>query len=182
MSESDFLTKARHFLSNPLFVFFWGIVFAASQLTLYFITKEIGPVAIVKLQLAGFKASYYLALFKEWDSAGLMPFYKAHFIFDNMHWLWYSLFLGGLIAYLMEKQKISCEFNYLLIIPVVAGFCDLFENTMQHLFLSGDNYSMIIDPLPMLSTFASLCKWLFSFLSVVLIVALGLKNKFSRVD
>ena len=181
MIESVSLAKVRRLFSSPLFVIFWGVVFTASQLTLYFITKELGPDAIIKLQLAGFKASYYMTMFKEWENAGLMGFYNAHFIFDDFHWLWYALFLSGLIAFLMEKCKIVAEFNYLLVIPFIAGLCDLFENTMQHLFLSGDNYAMIIDPLPMLSTFASISKWLFSFLSIVLIVALILRSKYRNV-
>lgn len=65
-------------------------------------------------------------------------------------------------------------------LPLGAGLLDWFENRLQQIFLSTADFSMIVDPLPLISTLASDMKWLFSAiylpLSIILIVRLFLKK------
>ncbi len=180
MVETSFLDQVRRWLANPMFVFFFGSVCFVSQLALYAIVKDIGAGEIIKLQLAGFKASYYLAVFADWKANGLMDNYAAHFLFDDIHWLWYTLFLTGLLSCLMEKCNTDNEFNFILLLPLAAGLCDAFENTMQHIFLMPENYPMLYDPLPMLSTFASLGKWLLILFVLVLVFVLMIRARVEK--
>ncbi len=165
------LQNLREQLAQPWLVATFGIIYAISQAAIIIIVKPIEQ-AFVKLQTTGTTAAHYLTTFKEWESTGGMAAYKAHFIFDNIHWLWYSMLFLTLLSYLFERHKISGRYNWVLLLPPASGFFDWFENHLQHVFLSTPDFSNIVDPLPLFSTIASDLKWLLALCYVVLSVVL----------
>lgn len=166
----------RKKLSNPWLILIFGLVSLMSQLVIALVLEKIGIKTLLLLQISVFSADEYIQIFNQWTQQGLMPFYQAHFIFDNIHWLWYSLFLSTLLAASLEKANIAPRFDFVLAIPFVAGICDVFENRIQLVFLSNPNFLSIIDPLPLLSTCASLTKWILAIITFALIAYFQIKR------
>ena len=139
---------------------------------------------MIKLQVSGTSVADYLAVFGAWEASGDMAFYRAHFLFDDFHWVWYTIFLTALLCRLFDRFDISNERNWFLLLPLASGLLDWYENHLQHVFLSSVDFSTIIDPLPLYSTLASDVKWLLSILylgtAVVLVARLALGRKRSE--
>lgn len=172
------LRTARTFLAHKGLLAFFGAIYAVSQVIIAVVVDPLVPERMVGLQVTGFAVSDYLTTFAAWTSEGTMPFYHAHLIFDDVHWIWYSIFLSVALALSLEAAKLSDRWNIVLTFPLIAGVNDWFENGLQHVFLSGANYQMIVDPLPAISTTASIIKWIFflgSFLLIGLIQASRLR-------
>jgi hypothetical protein len=53
--------------------------------------------------------------------------------------------------------------------PFAAGLLDCLENSLQYVFLLDPGYATIVDPLPAISTAASIVKWLLALASTVLV-------------
>lgn len=164
--------SARAFLSHGGLLAFFGGVYVVSQVIIATILDPMVPERVVRLQVTGFTAADYLAAFAAWDAEGKMPFYHAHLIFDDIHWVWYAIFLSVALACSLDAARLSDRWNIVLTFPLIAGINDWFENGLQHVFLSGTGYQMIVDPLPAISTTASIIKWILfvgSFLLIALI-------------
>ncbi len=170
------LRSARTFLSNKSLLALFGAVYLVSQVIIAVIIDPLLTERMVGLQVTGFTPADYRATFAAWEAEGLMPFYHAHLIFDDIHWVWYTIFLSVCLALSLDATHMSERWNIVLVFPLVAGINDWFENGLQHVFLSTPDYQMIIDPLPMISTTASIIKWIFAIGSIILIGALQLRR------
>ena len=111
-----------------------------------------------------------------------MPFYRSHLIFDDIHWIWYSVMLTSLMALAMNAADSPPQRNPLLLMPLIAGLCDALENSMQKVFLSDPNFATVVDPLPLISTIASIIKWSFVMLSLLTILATWLDGRRRRAS
>jgi len=80
------------------------------------------------------------------------------------------------LALSLDAARLSDRWNIVLIFPLIAGINDWFENGLQHVFLSGTDYQTIIDPLPAISTSASIIKWIFFLGSFLLIGGMQLRR------
>ena len=171
---NDVLAPAslRHELGRTWLVVFFGIVYMISQVTILVILDPIAD-AMIKLQTTGFSASDYLTVFRIWDGSGGMPSYRAHFILDDYHWIWYSLWFTSLLCWLYERQDLTHKHNWVLVLPLASGLLDWYENHLQHVFLSAPDFATIVDPLPLFSTIASDVKWLLAAIYIVLSVVLA---------
>ena len=149
----------------------FGTIYLVSQIVIANIADHVGPEEILALQTTGFSASDYRAAFARWDAAGTMPFYRAHFVFDDLHWLWYAIALGALLALGLDAARLSRRWNAVLLMPFAAGLLDCLENGLQHVFLLDPGYVTIVDPLPAMSTIASITKWVLALASTVLVAA-----------
>ena len=173
MKDAFSLATIRCELGRPWLIALFGIAYVISQATIIVI---LGPIedAMIKLQTTGFSASDYLTVFRAWDASGEMALYRAHFILDDYHWIWYAFLFTTLISWLFERQEIAHKYNWVLLLPMASGLLDWYENHLQHVFLSTSDYSTIIDPLPLFSTLASDVKWIFALayigLTLILIV------------
>ncbi len=180
MKDAFSLVTIRSELGRPWLIVLFGIAYVISQATIIVI---LGPIedAMIKLQTTGFSASDYLTVFRAWDASGEMALYRAHFILDDYHWIWYALLFTALLSWLFERQEIAHKYNWVLLLPMASGLLDWYENRIQHIFLSAGDYSTIVDPLPLYSTLASDVKWAFALayfgLSLVLIVKCWLRRK-----
>ncbi len=153
----------------------FGVAYVISQISIILI---LGPIeeAMIVLQVSGFSADDYLAVFNSWDESGGMAFYRAHFILDDVHWIWYAGLFTTALCRLFDKHQISVRYNWLLLLPLASGLLDWYENQMQHVFLSSQDYQTIIDPLPLMSTLASDTKWFLSAIYIGMILVLLLRR------
>lgn len=166
------LAKAREILARKGLLALFGSVYVVSQLVIAILVHPLGTRRMVELQLTGFSAAEYARTFAAWEAAGTMPFYRAHLVFDDLHWIWYAIALSALLASALNAARLSGRWNVVLLFPPLAGIQDCIENGLQHVFLSEPSYSTLIDPLPAISTAASTGKWILVIASFVLIGAL----------
>lgn len=165
------LRSARTFLAHKGLLAFFGAIYVVSQIIIVTVLDPLVPERMVALQVTGFAASDYVAMFSAWQAEGKMSFYHAHLIFDDVHWIWYSIFLSVALAVSLDAARLSERWNIVLTFPLIAGVNDWFENGLQHVFLSGADYQMIVDPLPAICTTASIIKWIL-FLGSFLLIGL----------
>lgn len=166
------LSMMRSRLGTKNAVIILSVVYLISQVVIGTILEQIGGPEVMKLQVTGWSAEIYQATFADWQARGLMDYYHAHFIFDDIHWLWYALSLTALLAAVMNRAGKPQSWNILLALPFVAGLCDLLENSIQHVFLVSPAGTTIVDPLPAISTLASITKWGLAFGLIALVLVL----------
>ena len=175
------LDNIRQQLGRTWIIVLFGVAYVVSQVTILIV---LGPVehAMLKLQLTGFSAADYVSVFNAWEASGDMAFYRAHFILDDVHWIWYSVLFTALLSRLFDQCEIPSSRNWFLLLPLASGLLDWYENRLQHVFLSSDDLAMIIDPLPLYSTLASDIKWLLAlaYMGVTIVLAVRLKMKSSH--
>ena len=178
MNETLNLPHLRASLARPWLIILFGVAYGISQITIIVILEPISD-AMIRLQIGGFAASDYIAVFNAWDASGLMASYRAHFVLDDVHWIWYTGLFTALLCWLFERHRIADRHNWLLLLPLASGLLDWYENRLQHVFLGSADYSTIVDPLPLFSTVASDFKWLLSLAYIGLSVALLLRRRTS---
>ena len=171
------LDHLRRELGRTWIIVLFGIAYLVSQVTIIII---LGPIedAMMKLQTTGTSVTDYLAVFGAWQASGDMAFYRAHFLLDDFHWIWYTIFVTASLCRLFDRFQISSGRNWFLWLPLASGLLDWYENRLQHVFLSSTDFAAIIDPLPLYSTLASDVKWLLAIAylgtTVVLVARLAL--------
>ncbi len=170
------LRSMRAVLSHKGLLALFGAIYVVSQVIIATIVDPLVPERMVGLQVTGFTPADYIAVFSAWEGEGVMTFYRAHLIFDDIHWVWYTVFLTVCLALSLDAAKLSDRGNVVLVFPLIAGINDWFENGLQHVFLSAPDFQMIIDPLPAISTTVSIIKWIFFIGSFLLIVLLQLRR------
>ncbi len=175
-SNTLVISRVRAALGKTWLIALFGIVYLLSQVAILIIVEPLGS-QFPKLQCLGFTAEQYLAVFRHWEETGVMAAYRAHFIFDDVHWLWYAAFFTFVLCRLFERERLSHRLDWVLLLPLASGLLDGFENALQHVFLSSADFSTIVDPLPLLSTLASLGKWALVSGYVVLTVALLVRGR-----
>ena len=175
------LDNLRQQLGRNWIIVLFGIVYLVSQITILIV---LGPVehAMFTLQLTGFSATDYVSVFSAWEASGDMARYRAHFILDDVHWVWYSVLFTALLSRLFERCEIPSGRNWFLLLPLASGLLDWYENRLQHVFLSSNDLAMIVDPLPLYSTLASDLKWLLViiYLGATVVLAVRLKLNSNR--
>ena len=173
------LNNLRQELGRTWIIVLFGIAYLVSQVTIIMI---LGPIedAMMKLQMTGTSVIDYTSVFGAWEASGDMALYRAHFLLDDFHWVWYTIFLTALLCRLFDRFEISSERNWFLLLPLASGLLDWYENRLQHVFLSSADFSTIIDPLPLYSTLASDVKWALALLylgtTIVLLARLALES------
>lgn len=181
MEVSGAVASLRRRMALPSWlVALLAAVYAASQVTIAIILHPLGA-SIARLQCCAFTADAYVATFRAWEASGVMSAYRAHFLLDDIHWIWYSVLATALLCRLFERQRVPHRYNWVLVLPLLSGLCDAYENHLQHVFLSAPDFSTIVDPLPLQSTLASDAKWTlalgYALLIAVLLVRGGLRER-----
>jgi len=175
------LSRLRGTMGQTWLIALFGIAYLISQVTILIILEPLGD-QFAKLQCFGFSAERYVTVFRSWEETGMMTAYRAHFFLDDVHWIWYAAFFSFLLCRLFEHNRLSHRYNWILLLPLASGLLDWYENQLQHLFLSSDDFSTIVDPLPLLSTLASDIKWALAFVYVLLTAVLLLGRWFRRAS
>lgn len=175
------LDNLRQQLGRTWIIVLFAIAYVISQLTILII---LGPIehAMLKLQLSGFSAADYVVVFSAWEASGDMAYYRAHFILDDVHWIWYSVLFTALLCWLFDRSEIPSNRNWFLLLPLASGLLDWYENRLQHVFLSSTDLAMIFDPLPLYSTLASDLKWMLAltYMGATIVLAARLKMNSNR--
>jgi len=180
MTNGISLDYLRRELGRTWIIVLFGIAYLISQVTIIII---LGPIedAMLHLQITGTSVADYMSVFGAWEASGDMAFYRAHFLLDDFHWVWYTIFFTALLSRLFDRFEISSERNWFLLLPLASGLLDWYENHLQHVFLSSADFTAIIDPLPLLSTVASDVKWVLALLylgtTIVLVARLAFGGK-----
>jgi len=174
------LDSLRRELGRTWIITLFGIAYLVSQVTIIIILGPIEDV-MLKLQMTGTSVADYMSVFGAWEASGDMAFYRAHFILDDVHWIWYTIFFTALLCRLFDRFEISSTRNWFLVLPLASGLLDWYENRLQHIFLSAEDFTTIIDPLPLYSTLASDVKWVLALLylgtTIVLVTRLAFDGK-----
>lgn len=173
MSLGTLLSALRHHGSHGWIAFAFGTIYLISQGTIAALLENLGALELLMLQVSAVTAERYHEVFAQWDIQGLMPFYRAHFMIDNIHWVWYTGLLLTLLAISLEAANAPSRLNAVLVAPIVAGLCDVLENSVQQIFLSDAAYATVVDPLPLISTLASITKWSLVTFSITTIAMLA---------
>jgi hypothetical protein len=176
MTKLPNLKAVRAFLSHKGMLLLFGAIYVVSQVIIATVVDPLGPERMVGLQVTGFAPADYIATFSAWKAEGVMDFYHTHLIFDDVHWIWYTIFLSVALALSLDAARLPDRWNVILTFPLIAGINDWFENGLQHVFLNADGYPMVIDPLPAISTTASIIKWVFFLGSFLLIAGIQLSR------
>jgi len=180
MTNCISLENLRRELGRTWIIALFGIAYLISQVTIIII---LGPIenAMLQLQITGTSVADYMSVFGAWEASGDMAFYRAHFLLDDFHWVWYTIFFTALLSRLFDRFEISNERNWFLLLPLASGLLDWYENHLQHVFLSSADFTAIIDPLPLLSTVASDVKWVLALMylgtTIILVARLAFGGK-----
>ena len=183
MRDGLSLANLRGELNRTWLITLFAVAYVISQITIIFI---LGPIedAMIRLQTTGVSVDDYLIVFREWDASGGMAFYRAHFILDDVHWIWYAGLFTTLLCRLFDRHGVAHKYDWVLLLPLASGLLDWYENHLQHVFLSASDFATIVYPLPLLSTVASDIKWLLSVFYILLpvVLAVGLLRKRGRIS
>jgi len=153
---------------NRLLVVF-GVLTLASQAIILSILRDLDLLQFARAQTTFSKATF-LTLAHQWESAQLLPQYQLHFYFDFVHPIWYSCLLAGFIAKGLDRRGISDRWNWLLLMPFLAGLLDLVENCFHVRFIA--DLAAVTQPMITLSALAANLKWTLAGLSLVVIAHL----------
>ena len=177
MTNSISLDNLRRELGQTWIIVLFGIAYLLSQVTIIII---LGPIedAMLKLQMTGTSVTDYMSVFGAWEASGDMASYRAHFILDDIHWIWYTVFSTAALCRLFDRFEISSDRNWFLLLPLASGLLDWYENRLQHVFLSAADFTTIIDPLPLYSTVASDVKWVLALAYLGTIIVLVVRLAF----
>ncbi len=146
-------------LGRTWFLVLFGLAYVVSQLAILVTLAPVGS-ELLRLQCFGFSAAKTLHVFRAWQQTGAIDASRAHFILDDVHWLWYAGFFTALLGRLFERRGVTHRLDWILVLPLASGLLDVFENQIQHVFLGAPDFSTVVDPLPLISTVASDLKWL----------------------
>ncbi len=182
MSAASTLGTVRRTLARGWLALSSAVIYLVSQLVIAAQLEHLGAYRVFELQVTGFRAADYLRTFASWQKQGVMPFYRSHLIFDDIHWIWYTVMLTSVMALAMNAADSPPQRDPLLVMPIVAGLCDLLENSLQRVFLSDPQFATVVDPLPLISTVASIVKWSLVVASLLTIAALWLGGRRRRAN
>ena len=172
MNNNISLNNMRQQIGQTWLIVVFACVYVVSQVTILII---LGPIedAFIKLQTTGTSVADYVTVFNTWQASGDMALYRAHFILDDVHWIWYAALFTALLSRLFNRLEISPAYNWFLLLPLASGLLDWYENRLQHVFLSSTDFSAIIHPLPLYSTVASDIKWVLALGYIVATLVLA---------
>ncbi|MDY6825132.1 MAG: hypothetical protein SWH68_15265 [Thermodesulfobacteriota bacterium] len=143
-----------------------GSLFVCSQVTIYFIIRDLPPEKLLALQTT-FSRETFLSIIGAWKLGGVLPAFKAHFYVDFFHPVWYSVFLASLMAICLNINGIHRKYDILLLIPFAAGFLDLVENTVHVVILS--NIAGATRGKILAGALAATAKWLLAGIGILIV-------------
>lgn len=177
-SRPSFSVRWYRTLANWKLVLVTGVLYFLSQILIGHILERIGPADVLALQTT-FSAHRFLEILGQWGERGVSV-YMSHFTLDFIHPVWYALFLSSFMAWLTARPEKEPSRGMLILffLPYVAGACDLIENTIHVLLL---RRVVPVSEAPVF--FSALCantKWLLAGISVIAVLALGVKRLFRK--
>ena len=167
--QSSRFDRARYSLGRNWVILLLGVICVVSQLTILAIVEPLDKFNVLRLQTA-FSPEAFLAVKQSWVDAGVLDAYWRHFIFDFPHPLWYGLFFSACIAGALNFSESPESYSFLIVLPAVAGGCDLVENSLHVAFLLEPR--TIANPWIPISGAFTHAKWFLLGLSILISLAL----------
>ncbi len=167
------LNKIRQKIGNWKIVIIFGILYIISQLIIVSILHNLDTKQVFELQTT-FSSDTFHEIINSWKNNGILGFYKKHFIFDFPHPIWYSIFFGSFMSKLFHLNLVGEKYNYLILLPFIAGILDLLENIL-HVVIVLSDISNISKIAVLISGMATNLKWFFAFVSLFIIVVMIIK-------
>jgi hypothetical protein len=149
------LEKMRSILDSTKLIAITGIVYLISQIGISMIIHPIVS-SVARLQTT-VSSDVVLSIINEWLKTGDVQYYLRHFYLDFAHPFWYSLFLASAISRIFNVISIQNKYNFLLLLPFVAGLLDLIENVLHLIFIA--DTANITPAMTFMSGTASMTKW-----------------------
>jgi hypothetical protein len=163
--EKNILIKSE---SNFLIGLF-AVIYFTSQIIIGSIMHPLGVVDALRLQTT-MSSDVFKSIASGWIASGQIGIYYRHFRFDNFHPIWYSIFLSLLIARAFRMNNVNPKFNVIILMPFIAGLCDLFENMMHIYFLA--DLSRATPALVAIAGVATNTKWFIALSGTVIAIIL----------
>jgi len=170
------LTSARTKLDSWTLIGVFGLIYVASQITIATIVHPLGSNFLaVQTTLS---VDRVRAIFDEWQRADLLGVYSSHYRFDLIHPLWYAMFLATMLAKALNVNHVSPRLNPVLLLPFVAGACDVTENFVHLSFLAdGANIS---EGRVLFGNGTALTKWTLVFICITAVSTLVVRRVVRR--
>lgn len=166
----NIFSRAENFISQKsdsnILIIIFGIIYFTSQFIIGSIVHPLGLSNFLALQTT-LSSDTFKEIASGWIASGQIGIYYKHFYFDNVHPIWYSIFLSLLIARAFKINGVSPSFNFIILTPFIAGICDLIENAMHLYFLS--DLRRATPALVALSGTATNTKWFVSLSGVAIV-------------
>jgi hypothetical protein len=153
-------------------VAFFFVVYTISQAAIGSILHAMGAADFLHAQTT-FSRETYLAYVARWQAEGLMDNYRNHFYLDFIHPIWYTFLLASMLAHGLKCNRSSGQWNWVLVIPFIAGAMDVTENIMHVIFLA--DLQAITDPMIVAGALAANTKW--ALVTVSLLGSFGLYGR-----
>jgi hypothetical protein len=167
----DILSHTEKFLikksDSTILIVIFGTVYLISQMIIGSIIYPLGTLDALRLQTT-MSSDTFKAIASGWIASGQIRLYYDHFRLDNLHPLWYSIFLSLVIARTFKINHMNPKFNFIILTPFVAAICDYFENMMHLYFLADLNRATPV--WVACSGLATNIKWALAGLGVVTII------------
>lgn len=164
------LDAFRRWAGSGRVIAVFGGAYVVSQVIIASILHPLEPLEVLRAQTT-LSAPVVQQIFARWRADHLLDTYVRHYYFDFPHPVLYAVFLSAVLAWLLNRNRLSARWNAVLLLPVAAGLCDLFENVSHLAFLS-DGVNMTPSWVA-LSGIAAITKWLLAGSSLVLIAILA---------
>lgn len=167
--------QLRNRLSSKKILLIFGVIFILSQAIIGYITTPLGTDKVLEVQTT-FSAATFQQIIQDWRETDVIGLYFQHYIFDLfLHPIWYSIFLGAALALAMNYAKISAKYNWVILLPFIAGLGDVVENIAHLMMLYKPE--LISDLTVGISAFFTNGKWLLCFVSMALIGVWWVKGR-----
>lgn len=176
VTSVSLLARLRSKLGRFRVALVFGVIYAVSQWTILRIIEPLGSLNVLSLQTA-MTPEAFLAIKQSWVEAGVMGAYWRHFYPDFAHPFWYGTFLAACIAAALDYARRPSSYDFLVVLPYVAGAADLVENSMHVMFLLRPE--TIVQPWVAISGAFTHLKWglLCALLLVLGLVVGGLRKR-----
>lgn len=171
-----FLTAFRGWASAGRVIAVFGVAYVLSQLIIAQTLRPLDPLDVLRVQTT-LSAPVVQQIFAKWRLDALLGTYARHYYFDFPHPVLYAVFLAAVLAWLLNRNGLSARWNGVLLLPFIAGLCDVFENVSHVAFLAdGVN---ITPTWVALSGLAAITKWVLAGVSLALIAILAIRARFA---
>lgn len=164
---NSILNRYYDLAKHKYFLLVTAIVYLTSQIIIMNTLKPLGEPLVLELQTT-FSPARFLEIINQWQTSDLLQHYYAHFPVDNIHPIWYGLFLSSLLAFTFNRDDFNPKFRGLILLPFLAGFCDFIENMSHTIFLADLNQVHTV--LFQVSAVACWIKWVIFIGSFVFVI------------
>ena len=166
-------------LARGRIVLIFGVFYVLNQAALMAMFSRQGTDPLI-LQITMSK-DVFMDVLTRWGADGVTR-YLTHFCLDGYHPILYSVFLASAIALLSKRPGLppSGSIKIFFVLPFIAGLCDVIENILHILMLTG--FMDITGASVAISGSITNTKWFLAFVSIIAICVLGVKKLASKKE